>query len=123
MGYDQGGYKGEQYLTGSGTLKLTRWTPNALSYEVMVFAPTVLIVNQNYEPGWHLAQGVGRVSSENGLIAIHLPTGQQHLKLVYRSKSFDYGLGIFVLTLVALLLLWRYERPRVKTELTNQQND
>ncbi len=123
VGYDQGGYKGEQYLTGPGMLKLTRWTPNALSYDVTVFAPTVLIVNQNYESGWHLAEGVGKVSSENGLIAVRLPAGRQHLKLVYRSKSFDYGLGIFVLTLAAMLLLWRFECWRHKTELTDQQSD
>lgn len=112
VGYDQGGYKGEQYLTGPGMLKLTRWTPNALSYEVMVFAPTELIVNQNYAPGWHLAEGVGKVSSENGLIAVHLPAGKQHLKLVYGSKPFDHGLGIFLLTLAAMLLLWRFECRR-----------
>jgi len=123
VGYDQGGYKGEQYLTGPGMLQLTRWTPNALSYDVTVFAPTVLIVNQNYETGWHLTEGLGEVSSENGLIAVRLPTGKQHLKLVYRSKPFDYGLAIFVLTLAALLLLWRYECPRANTELANCQSD
>jgi hypothetical protein len=121
VGYDQGGYKGEQYLTGPGMVQLTRWTPNALSFDVTVLGPTELIVNQNYEPGWHLAQGIGEVSSDNGLIAIHLPTGRQHLKLVYRSKSFDYGLAIFILTLIALLLLWRFERPRLPADPPNPQ--
>jgi len=123
VGYDQGGYKGEQYLTGPGMLQLTRWTPNALSYDVTVFAPTELIVNQNYEPGWHLTQGIGQVAADDGLIAIHLPPGRQHLKLVYRSKSFNHGLAIFVLALIALLVLWRYEQPRTRTEPAKQPSD
>ncbi|MGD0075261.1 MAG: hypothetical protein ABSD31_13120 [Candidatus Binataceae bacterium] len=119
VGYDQGGYKGEQYLTGPGMLQLTHWTPNALSYDVMVFGPTKLIINQNYESGWHLAEGVGEVSSENGLIAVRLPAGKQHLKLVYGSKSFNYGLGLFVLTLAAMVLVWRYECRRAKSKLAS----
>ncbi|HTY54244.1 MAG TPA: hypothetical protein VMB26_03535, partial [Candidatus Binataceae bacterium] len=79
VGYDETGYKGEQYLTGPGMVDLTRWTPNALSFDVTVFSPSELIVNQNYEAGWHLAQGLGKVSSDRGLIAIHLPAGRQHL--------------------------------------------
>ena len=123
VGYDQRGYEGEQYLTGPGMLKLTRWTPNALSYDVTVLQPTELIVNQNYAPGWHLAEGVGKVFSEDGLIAVRLPAGKQHLKLAYVSQSFTYGLGIFVLTLAAMAILWRYESRCGKSEPANRQSD
>ena len=33
-GFEDPGYRGEQYLLGPGSLSLTEWTPNALSFEV-----------------------------------------------------------------------------------------
>jgi len=113
-GYDQPGYRGEQYLLGPGTATLTNWTPNELSYNVLAPGPTVLIVNQNYDEGWHLIRGKGEVFSREGLIAVRLPAGRQHLEIVYRPRSFVIGLGITMLTFVAMFVIWRYERCRTK---------
>ncbi|MGD0075263.1 MAG: hypothetical protein ABSD31_13130 [Candidatus Binataceae bacterium] len=109
-GYDQPGYRGEQYLLGSGTVTLARWTPNQLSYDVLAPRPTVLIVNQNYDEGWHLIRGKGEVFSRGGLIAVGLSAGRQHLEIVYRPRAFVIGLGITMLTFIVTLVVWRYER-------------
>ena len=111
-GYDQPGYQGEQYLVGPGTVQLTRWTPNALNYNVDTPTPTVLIVNQNYERGWHLADGSGEVYSDDGLIGVRLPAGKQRLRLAYLSNSFRLGVLISLLTLAAMVVLIYYERSR-----------
>ncbi len=115
VGYDQPGYKGEQHLDGPGTVRLIRWTPNALSYEVTALAPTALVVNQNYDDGWRLAAGSGEIFSDNGLIGVRLLAGKQHLELVYRSKAVEEGLAISLLTLAATLFVWCYERDPART--------
>ncbi len=117
-GYDQPGYRGEQYLLGDGMVALTSWTPNRLGYDVVALKPTVLIVNQNYDEGWHLIRGKGEVFSQDGLIAVRLlPAGRQHLEIVYRPRSFVVGLGITMLTFVATLAVWLFERRRLHCNL------
>jgi len=113
---DRPNYRGEQYLLGSGSVTLEQWTPNALSFEVETESPTVMVVNQNYDPGWRLAKGSGEVFSEDGLIAVRLPAARQHLELAYHSFGFMVGLGISMLTLVAMLLVWRYERKTIRVK-------
>jgi len=115
VGFDQPGYRGEQYLVGLGSAQLDSWTPNALTYEITALAPTVLIVNQNYDGGWTLVEGTGEVLSSNGVLGVSVPAGRQRIKLVYRSKSFCYGLGLGALTLIAMALLWFSENRGMKT--------
>lgn len=111
LGYNQAGYRGEQYLLGQGKVALTRWTPNAMSFDVDVPLPTVLVINQNYDPGWQVTQGQGMVVPQYGLIGAKIPAGKQHIVVAYRSRPFVIGLAITLATLAMMLLLWRYERP------------
>ena len=111
-GADQAGYRGEQYLLGSGDVRLLEWTPNALEYAVETSAPTVLVVNQNYDPGWEIREGDAEVFSQGGLLAARLLAGKQRVRLVYRSRLFRVGLAITIVSLVAALALARFERRR-----------
>jgi len=122
-GYEQPGYRGERYLLGAGTVILTNWTPNALSFDVDAPSPTVMVVNQNYDPNWRLMQGKGDLFSNDGLIAVRVPAGRQHIELGYRSRAFAIGLAITIVTTLAMLLLWRYECLRGDAELVNQHSD
>jgi len=108
-GYTQPGYRGEQYLVGAGNVTLSRWTPNRLSFDIEAPSPTMLVVNQNYDPGWRLVEGQGIAISSEGLIAVMMPAGRQHIELAYRSRPFMIGLWISLLTVAAIPLLWRYE--------------
>ena len=109
VGYDEPGYRGEQFLIGSGKVQLDRWTPDALTFEVTALSPTVLAINQNYDPGWVLTKGVGEVLSRDGLLGVAIPAGTQTLRLTYRSKAFEIGLLMSLLAAAGLFLLWRYE--------------
>ncbi len=111
-GYNQPHYRGEYYLLGPGSLVLRRWTPNALSYDVVTPAASVAVINQNYDSNWRLARGRGVVFSQDGLIAVRVPAGAQHLRLVYRSNAFRIGAVISLLTCLLALALWRRERHR-----------
>jgi len=93
----------------AGTVVETSWSPNRLELDVRLDAPAAVIINQNYETGWH-AQGdndgeatVGAyvvparrfwdirarpaelpVKGAIGLLAVSLPAGARHLVLVHR---------------------------------------
>jgi hypothetical protein len=109
VGYDQPGYRGEQYLTGSGTANVVRWTPDALTYAINAPRPTVLIVNQNYNEGWRISSGRGEVFASSGLIGVRVPAGIQRLTLTYRSVPFLYGLALNLVACAAMVLLWCYD--------------
>jgi hypothetical protein len=108
-GYNQSGYRGEQYLLGDGSTKLINWTPNALDFDVDVPSSVIMIVNQNYDSGWRVRAGKGVVFPRDRLVAVLVPAGRQHLVLSYRSDPFEIGLAITMITFVAMLIIWRYE--------------
>ena len=102
-------YRGEYYLLGPGRVLQTRWTPNELSYDVYASAPTVLVINQNYYPGWRIEAGNASFVTEGTLLALKLPQGRQQLTLVYWPR---FLLVAFALTLgasIATVILWRKE--------------
>ncbi len=113
-GSDQKGYRGEQYLAGTGTVKLTRWTPNALSFDVDAQEATTLMINQNYYPSWRLIEGNGLVTSQDGLLAIAVQPGRQQLTIRYDDQAFQLGLVITMVTSLVMFAVWRLEQHPVK---------
>lgn len=109
LGINQSGYRGEFYLLGKGQVSQTRWSPNALSYEVDAAAPTVLVINQNYYPGWRIAQGDASFISEGTLLAVKLPQGHQRISLVYRPRFVLLAALLTVAASAATFILWRRE--------------
>ena len=110
--YNQPGYRGEQYMQGPGTVKLIKWTPNALIYRVDAPAASVMVVNQNYDAAWELARGGGEIFSDNGLLAIRVPRGSQTIELVCRGSAFAIGAIISLVTLLGGIALFLRERRR-----------
>src|SRR5581483_1039252 len=111
-GFNRPGYRGEQYLLGPGVVRLTRWTPNELEFEVAAPRADVLIVNQNYDPGWRLEAGRGEVFSSNGLLAVRVAPGRHQLALRFRDRGFLPGALISLLALIAAMALLRFETRR-----------
>jgi|SRR5271166_528761 len=127
-GYDQLYYQGEQSIfSGPGTVRLEKWTPNALEYDVDAASPgELLTINQNYDPSWRLTGGTGQVFGFGalstgqirgfpdlpGLLTVNLPAGHQLLELSYRPASVIAGTAITLITLVVSLVLWFVERRK-----------
>jgi len=109
VGFNQPAYRGEQYLLGKGTVKLVKWTPNVLTYDVDAAEPTKLVLNQNYNQLWGLQQGDGEIISQNGLLAVNVSAGRQRVVLAVHSNRVLVGLAMTLATFVALLALWRFE--------------
>jgi hypothetical protein len=116
VGVNQPGYFGEQYLLGAGTVRLTRWSPDALSFKIDAPMPTTMIVNQNYNPSWRLTQGHGNVFASGGLLAVSVPEGLQTITLEYGENMLMLGAIISILTILAAITLWFLERTEGETK-------
>ncbi|HVN64923.1 MAG TPA: hypothetical protein VMT58_09820 [Candidatus Binataceae bacterium] len=107
VGSDSPGYRGEQYLLGAGSVGLSRWSPNKLEYDVDAPAPTTLVINQSYEPGWRVASRPGAIISQNGLIAVQIPAGKYRIAIGYLPTGVLIGAGITILTIfLAAAIIW-----------------
>jgi len=112
-GWNDAGYLGEQYLKGPGTVRLEKWTPNVLRYDIDTFKASVLVINQNYDPSWRTMVGAGPAFSDNGLLAVPVAAGKNHIVLRYFSAPALFGLAITIFTALSALVLARIERERV----------
>jgi len=110
VGFGQPGYRGEQYLLGPGVVTLARWTPNRLEYAVDAEQPSVLVINQNYDPSWRATSGAGPAFSENGLLAVPVTAGKSLVVLRYLSFPALYGLATTILSILSAIVLLRIER-------------
>jgi uncharacterized membrane protein YfhO len=75
-------------------------------------APTVMVVNQNYDPWWRVTSGPGQTFSQDGLLAVQVPKGKSRIVLRYISIAAICGLVISILTALAAFLLFRWESRR-----------
>ncbi|MCP3098298.1 hypothetical protein LZ198_05325 [Myxococcus sp. K15C18031901] len=80
----------EEYLedASAGSARRAEWTPNRVTVDVDTTRPAVLLVNQNWHPGWKVSEG--DVFSRDGLLAVHLPEGRRQVVLRFVPRS---GLG------------------------------
>jgi hypothetical protein len=109
VGFNQPGYMGEQFLIRPGSVVPDPWTPNVLTFDVDTPTDNVLIVNQVYDSNWRVVEGNGEVTSEGGMIGVHVPSGRQHLRLAYRSRAFTLGVIVTFLTCIVAGWVWRRE--------------
>jgi hypothetical protein len=105
VGYNQANYAGEYHLIGPGRVTQIEWTPNQLSYHVQATAPTELVLNQNYMPGWRVERGVGDLAPRGGLLSVRLPAGSQDIVLRFRPEALALAMTLTLLGLVATILL------------------
>jgi hypothetical protein len=112
-------YRGEAFLEGtSGTARYVVWSPNRLVVEVRARGEGVLIINQNYYPGWRAEEMT--VKSVRGLLAVPVSPQITRVELSYRPASFMIGSVIsFLAVLVVggwLRVLWRRSVHDVSVE-------
>ncbi len=78
------------------------WSPNRIGLTVHSTQGVRVAVNQNYDAGWRLERGPGKVLSAGGLLAVEVPPGDHELTLRYLPPSVIAG----TVAMGALLLLW-----------------
>jgi hypothetical protein len=109
----RGDLKQEEYLApdakDAGTVKRVSWSPNKIVVHAEVSRPARLLVNQNWAPGWHAS--VGKVVSNEGLLAVDLPAGTNDVALTFLPWSTLGGAATTLTALLALALIgWRARR-------------
>jgi len=107
---DEPGYRGEYYFLGPGSVRVGRWTPNALEFEVEAPRDSVLVVNQNYDWSWRVTSGDGAVISNDGLLAVRVAGGKGKITLRYVSVPVIIGAVITAMTIFAAIVLVRRRR-------------
>ncbi|WP_267146670.1 hypothetical protein [Pyxidicoccus xibeiensis] len=104
----------EEYLedASAGTARRVEWTPNRVAVDVAASRPTVLLVNQNWHPGWK--SSVGEVVSRDGLLAVRVPEGAHQVVLSFLPRSGLGGALVSVLAWAGLAFVAR--RPRAREQ-------
>ena len=122
-------YQGEVYLKDTtGALRISRWSPNAITMHLEVEQPGFVVVNQNYYSGWRVVGGQARqVEPVEKYLGVKVFPEDKEIQLYYRPTSFVLGLAVS-LTTVALALIYTLRllltrsltQPRAKgRQLTN----
>ncbi|HYL58339.1 MAG TPA: hypothetical protein VEU51_05670 [Candidatus Acidoferrales bacterium] len=107
---DEPGYRGEYYMIGPGAVRLARWTPNALEFDVDGPPDAVLVVNQNYDLSWRVTSGRGTAFSNDGLLAVRVADGKGKITLRYISVPVIGGAIVTALTIFAAIALVKRNR-------------
>lgn len=103
----------EEYLApdaaDAGKVKRVSWSPRKIVVRADLSRPARLLVNQNWAPGWHAS--VGKVVSNEGLLAVDLPAGVNDVALTFLPWSTLGGAATTLSALLALAVIgWRARR-------------
>jgi hypothetical protein len=93
------------------TVKRLSWTPNVIELEVDAREATTIRVNQNWAPAWQ--SSVGRVMSDEKLLAVEVPAGKHHVTLAYRDRSLVACLLVSLASLLAVLGVFARDGSRL----------
>jgi hypothetical protein len=106
------GYSGEVFLKGRGSATLRAWSPDRIAVEVQAPEGGLLVVNQNFAPGWgaRAEDGVARpLQSRGGRLAVEVRSEDRGLEIVYRPTSFVVG-ALTSLAALPFLAIWLLRR-------------
>jgi hypothetical protein len=88
-----------------GTVRRMLWSPNHIVVEADFKRPGLVVVNQNYHPGWRVRGG--ELVSAGGLLAARVEAGRHTVRFRFLPTSFLVGLGLSVATLIYGVWQWR----------------
>jgi len=120
-------YRGEVYLlrAAPGSAVRAELTPNRIEVALETPEPDLLVVNQNWFPGWRAerldtaAAAIGAAREHEGLLAVEVPAGRTRLAFVFDPPGARRGMLLGALGLAAgLAWLWARRRtPRDTLDL------
>ena len=101
--------------TAAGEARITRYEPNRVSIAATTSSPAVLILADNYFPGWHVrvdGKPAPLLRVDYNLRGVRLEPGQHIVKFNYRPFSLLLGALISIFTTTCLWLYCRSRRYR-----------
>jgi len=104
-------YRGEAWLAGGHGRVAASFTPNTIAVEATLDADDVVVINQNFFPGWRDTNSGRSCEPREGLIALPLTKGEHRIALEFAPRSLPIGVLLTALTLV-VLTAWRWRLRR-----------
>ncbi|RKG93992.1 YfhO family protein, partial [Corallococcus carmarthensis] len=103
--------------TGTGGVRVTRESPEHFTVDVEAAAPSVLVINDAYLPGWTATldgEPVPILAANVAVRAVPVPSGRHTVVMRYRTPGLVPGLWLGALTLGALgaAMVVSRRRPR-----------
>jgi hypothetical protein len=91
----------DEYLQepDAGSVRRVRWSPNRIELDVDLRRPAIVLVNQNFGPGWRVSGGT--VTNEGGLLGARVPQGRHQVTFRYLPRGFIVGGAISLLAALA----------------------
>ena len=95
----------EEYPVDPRTARVKRlsWSPNRIVLDVNMLEAGTIRINQNWHRGWRAS--IGNVVSNEGLLAIELPSGKHTLTVRFRPWSALAGGAVSGLAVLVLLVM------------------
>ena len=101
--------EGEASQGGSGSAVVQAESPERLQIDYNADAPSTLLINQAWYPGWQATLDGEPVSLQRAdllLSAIAVPEGEHTVLMEFKPQSLYLGLWISLATAILLVLLW-----------------
>lgn len=97
-------YRGEAFIrSGHGEARIAAMTSNTIVVDTDAPSGGLLVVNQNYDPGFAAVGGASRIiQSEGGLLAVAVRAGHSRVTFRYRPPGFAIGAMISAIALLGL---------------------
>ncbi|HVF72368.1 MAG TPA: YfhO family protein [Chthoniobacterales bacterium] len=95
-----------------GDTQITRYEPNEVEIAVRTPSPAVLVLADNYYPGWRVSvdgKKAKLLRVDYNLRGVELPPGEHKVRFTYLPRSFMTGAAVSVLT-AAALAIWCVRR-------------
>jgi hypothetical protein len=97
-------YRGEFYLQhSSGSVRVASWSPNKWDVKLQVFQKDVLVVNQNYDPGWR-TYPPRKTLNANGVLGVEVTP--EDAEMVFYYLPFNFILGCWVSLIGLMAIIW-----------------
>ncbi|MFH1126401.1 MAG: hypothetical protein V1703_04700 [Candidatus Altiarchaeota archaeon] len=104
LNYGDKNYRGEVYtINKTGPAGILEFTPSRVRVHVNASSPDLLVLNQNYYPGWRSSAGL--VVPYRGLISTKVDPSIREVEFYYLPDSFIIGALITLITLLLITIL------------------
>lgn len=111
-------YRGEAFFLDPQTDGVLKLSATLSRYHVEVSSDTggIVVLNQNYHPGWRVEGAAGDAMRVGGLVAAEVPAGSREIVFVYAPRSRVVGALLTLATILVALWMTLGKRVRARRE-------
>jgi hypothetical protein len=98
------------------------WGAGSLEVEVETASPTLLTIAQTAAPGWSATvngQPARLLPANHAFQAVEIPAGRSEVRLIYRERTFGFGVAISLLALLGCAFVWWRKQRTPQTEFAS----